>query len=535
MAPAIRRLLESGLVAARVGESFDPSSTSTGRSPGQLPTTTLLAHPAALNAARTLLPEGEGPPRAGPRSARPASRTAWSRSSGSRRSGSGSRKGRSARPSRGPSSSATASGSKTTPSSPGRSPTPSSRCPTWPCSGSPWPGAWGWSSPRRGRTGWSRPKPEFWAENAVHLPQMIATRWLALRDWHEQAGMRQEGSPVDLAMPFLRAPGPALARPDAEAGLGRAGGPGRPRSTASAPAGTGPCSRLRRRLRTARGSATPWRRSSSARPIRLGLVRAAEEVPSGRRVVQLTPLWAGTRWRWGLRRRPGRRSTTSSDGPAQLRDHRLSPGADPDPDRPVQPVRPLVAGRRGPGIEADARVGLSRARRGPEPRRACSTGSGKHSARPLPAGVAEALRTWAGRRDRVTYHASATLVEFANARGARGRLRLCSDDRPRPVAPVRIGDRLLLVEDESSIPFTRFRMAGSRDYRRPAETCVDVEGDGVTLSLDLGRSDLLVDAELARFADERPSPQVRLDDGTAAPRAGSSSRPARSPGRPRTG
>src|SRR5206468_4885794 len=35
--------------------------------------------------------------------------------------------------------------------------------------------------------------PEFWAENAVHLPQMIATRWLSLRDWHEQAGMRAEG------------------------------------------------------------------------------------------------------------------------------------------------------------------------------------------------------------------------------------------------------------------------------------------------------------------------------------------------------
>ncbi len=61
----------------------------------------------------------------------------------------------------------------------------------------------------------------------------------------------------------------------------------------------------------------------------------------------------------------------------------------------------------------------------------------------------------------------------------------------------------MLVEDEASIPFSRFRMAGSRDYRRPAEACVDVEADGVTLSLDLGRSDLLVDAELARFADER--------------------------------
>src|SRR6185312_15767660 len=85
------------------------------------------------------------------------------------------------------------------------------------------------------------------------------------------------------------------------------------------------------------------------------------------------------------------------------------------------------------------------------------------------------------------------------------------------VAPVRITDRLLLVEDEGSIPFSRFRMAGSRDYRRPAEACVDVEYDGVTLSLDLGRSDLLVDAELVRFADERVSqPRPDVSPGSLA-------------------
>ncbi len=81
---------------------------------------------------------------------------------------------------------------------------------------------------------------------------------------------------------------------------------------------------------------------------------------------------------------------------------------------------------------------------------------------------------------------------------------------------MRISDRLLLVEDEGSIPFSRFRMAGSRDYRRPAEACVDVEGDGVTLSLDLGRSDLLVDAELAQFADEQTL-RTR-PDGSSSPR-----------------
>ncbi len=88
-------------------------------------------------------------------------------------------------------------------------------------------------------------------------------------------------------------------------------------------------------------------------------------------------------------------------------------------------------------------------------------------------------------------------------------------------APIRISDRLLLVEDERAIPFGRFRIAGSRNYRSAAEACLDVEPDGVSLSLDLARSDLLVDAELVRFADEQPlAPGKRTGAGNepAAPR-----------------
>ena len=79
--------------------------------------------------------------------------------------------------------------------------------------------------------------------------------------------------------------------------------------------------------------------------------------------------------------------------------------------------------------------------------------------------------------------------------------------------PVAVADRFLLVEDERAIPFDRFRMAGSRDYRRPAEVCVAIEPEGVSMAMDPARSDLLVDAELVRFADElpgaRPAPAVR--------------------------
>src|SRR5206468_72987 len=45
-------------------------------------------------------------------------------------------------------------------------------------------------------------RPEFWADQAIHLPRMIALRWLGLRHWHEQGGMRQEGSTVELALPY---------------------------------------------------------------------------------------------------------------------------------------------------------------------------------------------------------------------------------------------------------------------------------------------------------------------------------------------
>jgi hypothetical protein len=143
----------------------------------------------------------------------------------------------------------------------------------------------------------------------------------------------------------------------------------------------------------------------------------------------------------------------------------------------------------------------------------------RHSSRPLPASVIEALRTWSGRRERITYHAAATLIEFASPADLEAGLALWpAESRP----PVRVADRLLLVEDETAIPFSRFRLAGSRDYRRAPEACLEVEPDGVTLTLDLARSDLLIDAELARFADELPPAAA------AAPAAGQDS-----PGNPR--
>jgi hypothetical protein len=98
------------------------------------------------------------------------------------------------------------------------------------------------------------------------------------------------------------------------------------------------------------------------------------------------------------------------------------------------------------------------------------------------------------------------LIEFASGADLEKALR----DWPADglAAPVAVSERLLLVEDDSAIPYQRFRTTGSRDYRRPAESCVEVEDNGITLTLDLARSDLLVDAELARFTEELPTVSV---------------------------
>src|SRR5262249_4361953 len=46
--------------------------------------------------------------------------------------------------------------------------------------------------------------PEFWIDNAVHLPQMIATGWLGLRTWSEWEPAQGERLEGDLPLSFLR-------------------------------------------------------------------------------------------------------------------------------------------------------------------------------------------------------------------------------------------------------------------------------------------------------------------------------------------
>ncbi|MBL8821861.1 MAG: hypothetical protein JNJ77_04675 [Planctomycetia bacterium] len=116
----------------------------------------------------------------------------------------------------------------------------------------------------------------------------------------------------------------------------------------------------------------------------------------------------------------------------------------------------------------------------------------QHSVHPPPGNVVEALRTWAAKRDRLTVYQGVNLLEFltkadldeALARGFQG---------------VVLADRYLLIEQEDDLDYRHFRTLGTRDYTLPPTQCVNVAEDGVTLTVDPARADLLLETELLRF------------------------------------
>jgi len=117
----------------------------------------------------------------------------------------------------------------------------------------------------------------------------------------------------------------------------------------------------------------------------------------------------------------------------------------------------------------------------------------RHGMRAVPPAVVDSLKTWAGKRERIAVYPSATLFEFATPTDL-------DDALARGLPGTRIADRLAVVSSENAVDFRHFRLTGTRDYGLPPEKCVEVEPDGVTLHIDLSRSDLLVDTELLRFA-----------------------------------
>ena len=205
--------------------------------------------------------------------------------------------------------------------------------------------------------------PEFWGDNAVHLPQMIATKWLALRDWHEQLGMVEPDPVTELSLPYLRIPALlwlATVPDDAWVALDDLA----TLWDTLAPGWDRPILHEAGRIDLP-GGAEALGAILLGPAYQLGLVRTAEESSDGRRVRAVDspgPLRPGG---W-VAADPSDDLRPLPPGAAQLRDDRLPARADPQPDRPVQPVRPLDAGGRGAGVEVDPRLGLSRPRRGPD-------------------------------------------------------------------------------------------------------------------------------------------------------------------------
>jgi hypothetical protein len=118
----------------------------------------------------------------------------------------------------------------------------------------------------------------------------------------------------------------------------------------------------------------------------------------------------------------------------------------------------------------------------------------RHGMRPTPDPVVNSLRTWANKRERIQVYAAAALFEFNSAEEL-------NDALARGLPAVRLSDRLAVVAREGDIDYRHFRLTATRDYALPPERCVEVEADGVTLSIDLARSDLMLETEVQRFAE----------------------------------
>jgi hypothetical protein len=123
----------------------------------------------------------------------------------------------------------------------------------------------------------------------------------------------------------------------------------------------------------------------------------------------------------------------------------------------------------------------------------------RHGMKATPDPVVNSLRTWANKRERIQVYAAAALFEFNSAEELNEAL-------ARGLPAARLGDRLAVVAREADIDYRHFRLTATRDYALPPERCVEVEADGVTLSVDLARSDLMLETEVRRFAEpfERP-------------------------------
>ncbi len=128
----------------------------------------------------------------------------------------------------------------------------------------------------------------------------------------------------------------------------------------------------------------------------------------------------------------------------------------------------------------------------------------QHSSRAVPAGVADLLRRWTDKGERVTVYPEAVLVEFASAADLDAAM-------ARGLVAVRLGERFGMTADGSEPDLRHFRLLANRNYDLAPAVCLRVAEDGLTVDVDPLAADLLAELELQRFAEP-------LSGGPSAPR-----------------
>jgi len=121
----------------------------------------------------------------------------------------------------------------------------------------------------------------------------------------------------------------------------------------------------------------------------------------------------------------------------------------------------------------------------------------QHATKPVPPVVADLLQRWANKRDRITVYAAATLVEFQTPAELDAAV-------SRGIVAVKITDRIGVCADGGDPDYKHLRLTGNRDYDAKPSRCVTVGDDGVSLTVDAGLADLLLDAEIGKIADPQP-------------------------------
>ena len=122
----------------------------------------------------------------------------------------------------------------------------------------------------------------------------------------------------------------------------------------------------------------------------------------------------------------------------------------------------------------------------------------QHAMRPVPAPVADLLQRWANKRERISVYHSATLVEFQSPADLDTAI-------ARGIVSIRVTDRIGLTDDGREPDFKQLRLIGNRDYESRPQQCIQVAPDGLTLTVDSAQADLLLEAEISKFADPIPS------------------------------